>query len=292
MATQDDLTQAVNDIEELIIDGEKATAKSRLQKFKRSQAIYILQHIQNPEAKPTAQVWLKAIQSIPPPVSKSSSTALGSPRNLSSPGSQPVRNPDASLGRSAPLGRSSSIGAGGSIAIGTNNGRGRTQEKPKRKAPPQPTKKTVSTGSTTTVVNETQRGPGCVIQFIWFWFVGWWATQIWVGLAWFFLLTIIGIPLSIFMINRVSSVIALRPPANKRHRVVTVGDDGSVSTRVIEPHQIPIIIRIFWFIVFGWWLVGMWMEIAYFFSLTLIGLPLGLWMFDRTASILTLKRQG
>ena len=39
------------------------------------------------------------------------------------------------------------------------------------------------------------------------------------------------------------------------------------------------------------WLSAFWMEVAYFFCLTLLGLPIGLWMFDKTPAVLTLGRQ-
>jgi uncharacterized membrane protein YccF (DUF307 family) len=40
-----------------------------------------------------------------------------------------------------------------------------------------------------------QRGPSLLVRFIWWLFIGWWASGIAVGVAWVALVTIIGIPL-------------------------------------------------------------------------------------------------
>ena len=40
-----------------------------------------------------------------------------------------------------------------------------------------------------------QRGPNLLVRFIWWLFIGWWASGIAVAIAWVALITIIGIPL-------------------------------------------------------------------------------------------------
>ncbi len=57
-----------------------------------------------------------------------------------------------------------------------------------------------STPASTTTVYE--RGPNLLVRFIWWLLIGWWASGIAVTIAWFALLTIIGIPLGIWIINR------------------------------------------------------------------------------------------
>lgn len=153
-----------------------------------------------------------------------------------------------------------------------------------------------ATQSTTTVVNvnNANTNPGCLVQAIWFWFIGWWLTGIWISLAWFFMLTIIGIPLAILMINRVSQVVALRTPRNNNTSVTTVVNDGVGNTAVVvtdnRPTQINFLIRALYFVLIGWWLSGFWMSLAYFFTLTILGIPLGIIMFDMTPTVLTLRR--
>ena len=63
--------------------------------------------------------------------------------------------------------------------------------------------------NTVVVVNQRST-PGCLVQALWFMFVGWWVGSVWVGLAWVAMVTIIGIPLSVKMINKLPKVFALR----------------------------------------------------------------------------------
>ena len=57
-----------------------------------------------------------------------------------------------------------------------------------------------STPASTTTVYE--RGPNLLVRFIWWLLIGWWASGIAVTIAWIALITIIGIPLGIWIINR------------------------------------------------------------------------------------------
>jgi uncharacterized membrane protein YccF (DUF307 family) len=137
-------------------------------------------------------------------------------------------------------------------------------------------------------VYEKSRNPGCLVQLLWFAVIGWWAGQIWIAIAWLLMVTIIGIPFGIAMINMVPKVIALREP-DERLRVTSY-PDGSVSTVYLENRQHPFLLRALYFILIGWWLTAFWLEAAYVISLTIIGLPIGFWMFDRAPALLTLRR--
>ena len=129
------------------------------------------------------------------------------------------------------------------------------------------------------VYQQTSR-PGCLIQLLWYWFLGWWLGLIWVSVAWFLMLTIIGIPVAVVMLNNVSQIIALRG-----RRVVQVSANG-----MRDVPQINILIRALWFVVFGWWFSAIWMAIAYLLCLSIIGLPFGFWMFDLTPTVVSLRR--
>jgi uncharacterized membrane protein YccF (DUF307 family) len=61
-----------------------------------------------------------------------------------------------------------------------------------------------------TVVMERGRPQASwVIRGIWFVLVGWWASAIWMGLAWLIQLTVIGIPIALLMFNRTPFVASL-----------------------------------------------------------------------------------
>jgi len=94
---------------------------------------------------------------------------------------------------------------------------------------------------TTTVVES--RRPGCLVQILWFAFVGSWFGALWVTVAWVLLATIIGAPLGAAMLNQVPQVMALRG-----RRVVEVR-----GGRVFERSQPDTLLRILWFVFVGWW---------------------------------------
>lgn len=137
------------------------------------------------------------------------------------------------------------------------------------------------------IVDGSQRNPGCLIQLLWFVFIGWWFGQLWITVAWLLMLTIVGIPLGIKMMNKVPQVIALRGESEAL-RVTTSG--GVTTVRRTPVPQYNIVLRAIYFLLVGWWLSATWMELAYIACLTIIGLPLGFWMFDKVPALVSLRR--
>ena len=122
--------------------------------------------------------------------------------------------------------------------------------------------------------------PGCLIQILWFVFIGWWLGAAVIQLAYSCFVFVITIPAGIWLINRLPLAMALRQPP-----VVIVGD------RIAHPEQHNILLRALWFVFIGWWATFLWLNVAYFLCATIIGLPLGFVMFDATPKVLTLERQ-
>jgi uncharacterized membrane protein YccF (DUF307 family) len=133
------------------------------------------------------------------------------------------------------------------------------------------------------------RGPGCLVQLLWYVFIGWWLTQIWVAVAWVLLVSIIGIPLGIWMLNRVPLVLALRDPREVRYRLRQLGKGNWVYEQM-PAEQYPIWLRAVYFVLVGWWLSAAWMALASLVCSTIIGLPLGIWMFDLVPTLVSLQR--
>jgi len=139
-----------------------------------------------------------------------------------------------------------------------------------------------------TVTIDTKKNPGCLIQILWFAFVGIWLGQIWMVVAWIFMVTIIGIPVGVMMLNKLPWVIALRNESVRT--LVTRQPDGSMTQREVGRPQVNILLRAIYFLLIGWWFSAIWMEAAYVLCCSVIGLPIGFWMFDCVPAIVSLKR--
>ncbi len=136
----------------------------------------------------------------------------------------------------------------------------------------------------TTATIVAKKNPGCLIQLVWFALVGWWLGQAWVAVAWFLAATIVGMPLAVIMLNRVPEVMALR---GETELLVKSWNGHTVVTDV---PQYNILLRALYFVLVGWWASALWLELAYALCMTIIGLPLGFWMFDWTPAIVSLRR--
>jgi uncharacterized membrane protein YccF (DUF307 family) len=124
--------------------------------------------------------------------------------------------------------------------------------------------------------------PNLILRVIWFLLIGWWLTGILSVAAWALNATIIGLPLGLWVINRLPLAATLRP-GSSQYRL----EDGILRPGV-EQH--PFVLRAIYFVLIGWWLSGLWMVVAYAFLLTIIGMPAAFWMYGRIASVTTLHR--
>jgi uncharacterized membrane protein YccF (DUF307 family) len=129
------------------------------------------------------------------------------------------------------------------------------------------------------------RQPPFLIRVIWFIVLGWELTGVWIVVAWILNVTIIGLPLGLWMMNRVPQVLTLksRPGAWEF-------DLDSGRARYVEARQLPWLIRLPYFVVIGWWLSLLWAAMAWFLCVTIIGLPLGVLMLNRLPLVTTLQR--
>ena len=134
----------------------------------------------------------------------------------------------------------------------------------------------------------TRQGPGCLLQLLWFIFVGSWASQAWLLLAWLLNLTIIGLPIGIWMLNRIPQIALLREPAQLTTVVRT--PDGRIILRQTDLPQHPFILRALFFLLIGWWFSLVWSLLGWLLCVTIIGLPLGVLMLNRLPEVTTLMR--
>ncbi|HWQ11796.1 MAG TPA: zinc ribbon domain-containing protein [Roseiflexaceae bacterium] len=140
------------------------------------------------------------------------------------------------------------------------------------------------------VLAQQPAGPGCLVRGLYFLFVGLWLGFLWTIVAWGLLVTVIGLPLGLLMLNRLPQVMTLKP-VRTQTQVTLQG--GAVVVGQGALAQQPFWLRALYFLLVGWWLSGLWLGLAWglvgvSFGL---GLPLAFWMFDRTPAIVTLARQ-
>ncbi len=124
-----------------------------------------------------------------------------------------------------------------------------------------------------------KQGPGCLIQILWFAFIGWWLGSFAVTAAYFMFVFIVTIPIGIAILNNIPLIMALRQP----DRLIT--PYGEVGVR-----QHNFLVRALWFIFVGWWLAAAALTVGYFLCMTIIGLPFGFALFDAVPAMLTLRR--
>ncbi len=141
----------------------------------------------------------------------------------------------------------------------------------------------------TVVLAQNAAGPGCLVRALYFCFIGLWLGLFWTGLAWVLLISVIGLPFGLLMLNRIPKVMTLKP-VRTQTQIVSNGGVTLVSQGQVA--QQPFWLRTVYFLAVGWWLSGIWLSVAW--SLVGItfgpGLPLAFWMFDRTPAIVTLAQ--
>lgn len=146
---------------------------------------------------------------------------------------------------------------------------------------------TVNVAAPSVVVMQSKNGPGFGVRALWYLFIGWWAAQIALIVGYLAGLTIIGLPVAFWTFNRIGTILTLRP----RSQNTVVEQQGStIVVRNVGADQLPLWARAVYFVLVGWWLALIWMELAWLLSLTIVGIPLGIMMMNRLPMIYTLQK--
>ncbi|WP_435099122.1 YccF domain-containing protein [Halarchaeum sp. P4] len=115
-----------------------------------------------------------------------------------------------------------------------------------------------------------------LVRALWFVVIGWWATPVLVNVAWFLNVTVVGIPLGIKLINLVPTALTLKEP-----RSMDAADGGS---------QHNLLLRAVYFVLVGWWASLFWANLAALLAVTIVGLPVAIWMFGKLPYVTSLYR--
>lgn len=123
------------------------------------------------------------------------------------------------------------------------------------------------------------KSPNIIVRFLWFLIIGSWVGYIVFLLASFFEATIIGIPLAVYLFDRLPSIMTLK--ARRRKLEVYEDNKGRLKSKEIRPKQHNLLLRILYFLLIGWWFTGIWIVVALILTPTIIGTPVAFWMVDR-----------
>lgn len=124
--------------------------------------------------------------------------------------------------------------------------------------------------------------PPLILRVVYFLLIGWWLGGIVTMVAWLGILTILLLPLGLWLMNRLPTIVTLRSQGQGFHL-----EDGVL---VKGKHQRGFLLRAVYLIIIGWWLSGIWLGVAYALVLSLIGIPLAFWMYGRAGAVTTLYR--
>src|SRR6476661_3487675 len=96
------------------------------------------------------------------------------------------------------------------------------------------------------VVIQRSDGAGLLIRALYFVLFGWWFSAIWAVVAWVLCITVIGLPLGLYMLNRLSQDVTLKP--SRGH--LPLSSSGQIVE--VAGRQRPFPLRALYFVLFGW----------------------------------------
>lgn len=134
-------------------------------------------------------------------------------------------------------------------------------------------------------VKQPARQVPFLLRVIWFFVLGWELTGIWILIAWAFNATLIGLPVGLWMIDRVPQVLTLRSRSGN-----WVVDLKNGQTYFKPTNQFSWLMRFPYFILIGWWLSLLWATFAWLICATIIGLPIGILMLHALPAVTTLQK--
>ncbi len=136
-------------------------------------------------------------------------------------------------------------------------------------------------------VNIQQHQHSLFVRALYFIFIGWWAGLIWLTIGYFFVLTIIGLPIGLMMLNRLPKVLTLKPASQSVNINIT---GGTTNINISGAHQVNFLLRALYFVFIGWWVGLAWSYIAYLMFLFIVTIPVGAMMLNMLPGIITLRK--
>lgn len=124
-----------------------------------------------------------------------------------------------------------------------------------------------------------------LFRLIWFVFIGLPLGGVMTFVAWLSCITIVGLPIGIWIFDRLPGVMTLKAPEQK---AIAIQRDGFYYIRQTGPDQAPLLVRLLYFGLVGWWFLLIWLSLAWALTPSIIGTPIAFWMFNRVPKVLWL----
>jgi uncharacterized membrane protein YccF (DUF307 family) len=116
-----------------------------------------------------------------------------------------------------------------------------------------------------------------LVRAVWFVLVGIWATPVLLYVAWFCNATVVLLPVGIKLINYAPFVASLKR------------SDEEVEIENGKP-QASLPVRAVYFVLVGWWLSLLWITVAAFFTVSIIGFPVAVTMYSSLPYVTSLYK--
>jgi uncharacterized membrane protein YccF (DUF307 family) len=125
------------------------------------------------------------------------------------------------------------------------------------------------------------------MRALYFIFIGWWAGLIWLNIGYFFVLTVIGLPVGLIMLNRLPAVLTLQPASQHVNINIT---GGTTNINIGGAQQVNFLIRAVYFIFIGWWAGLLLAWVAYLLFVLLVTIPVGVLLLNMLPTVITLRK--
>ena len=125
------------------------------------------------------------------------------------------------------------------------------------------------------------------LRIAWRIFVGWWLSALWVGAAWLAMLFVETRPAGFRMIAYLPLIVDLQRPDDDWQDIV---EDTLARIECTDREQLPLILRLTFCLVVGWWLSLGWAAAAWAVNLSAQPHQAPLMMFMRLPTVMTLRR--
>lgn len=118
-------------------------------------------------------------------------------------------------------------------------------------------------------------------RLLYFLLIGWWLALLAVLTAYLLCISFLGLPLGVMIFNRLPTLLYLKEPG-------TPCEWGHDHRHVMS--ELPLLLRALWFFVVGWHLGLIALAAGYVTALTVVGVPLSVYIFNRIPLMMTLSR--